>query len=107
MFRENRNFSIEIRSMKLKYEVLSDASKNYGYAKKYFKYNQIRRSKKRVVYVLQHIRFAIQIAKFGRITDLFVAREYHFKLINAKIESWEQFDAWSRPIMVKLFDQLR
>ncbi len=45
-------FSFELRLLKLKEEVLADASKNTAYAKKYWKYSQERRSKKRIVSIL-------------------------------------------------------
>lgn len=59
------------------------------------------------IYVLQHANFAIQLAKFGRVTDIFIVNEWHREIFSMKVETLEQLWDWYLPKKDKLADELK
>jgi len=93
---------------KLKYEVLCDASKNSKLAKKYWKDGNIRKSKKRLVYILQHMQFAVQLASIGTVSNFQGGNHFHFELFGLDtINSWENLFDWSTPKHKTLMEEIQ
>jgi predicted nucleotidyltransferase len=68
---KRKNFEVKIRWQMMHYQALIDFSKNEKYMKMFWiKMKKYNKTKKKIIYILQHLEFAIQIFERGTIYDL-------------------------------------
>lgn len=56
---------------------------------------------------MQHIDFAMQIAKAGTIYDLYAGDKYHYEIMPTKFQSWPEVEKWYMSRFAIISDQLR
>jgi len=107
IYKQSVNFPFFFCRHSLFAAVLCDYTKNSTKATNFWSQTQSRRALKRLIYLLQHLTFAIQFAQTGSIYDITAGNFYHNEFI-AKINSidWDpiytQFELLSYDLLVTL-----
>jgi len=86
--------------------VLCDYAKNSLKAINFWSIKESRRALKRLIYLLQHLTFAIQFAKTSTIYDISAGNEYHQEFISKINSDWDsiysQFEILSYQLLILL-----
>lgn len=95
IYHEAHRFRFRLQLPFLKTAVLCDVSKNLKLAKKFHRNKEFRRTKKRLVYILQHVEFSIQLATRYCIYDLSIGLPFHTELFSLpEAPTWEFLHQW-------------